>query len=278
MASFHTRAPSPPLSSYVDCRWLHEDDAQPHWWERALPAIKSTLWVDLGGDEFGVTIQRDPRRMWRFGGSALFGPRSTWNIIEAGSHVSRMGVQFKPGAAAAFFTSGAQALLDRCVTLDTLWGSVANELRERLLAETTPVARFHSLERTLLSRHAQRFMFHPAVSFALREFRAAPHTWTIAQVVESCGLSPRYFIEVFRRDVGMAPKLFYRLSRFLKVVQRLRHTSVVNWAEIGLACGYFDQSHLTRDFREFAGIGPTAYLSARDARFPTYLPYTPGGG
>src|SRR4029078_5447549 len=129
-------------------------------------------------------------------------------------------------------------------------------------------ARFHYLERALLSRRPQGFTPHLAVNFALKEFLVAPQAHAITQVVNWCGLSHRYFIEVFRRDVGMTPKLFCRLSRFLKVVQRLRHTSVVNWAEIGLACGYFDQSHLTRDFREFAGIGPTAYLSARDARFP----------
>ena len=67
----------------------------------------------------------------------------------------------------------------------------------------------------------------------------------------------------------MVPMLFCRLSRFLKVVQRLRHTSVVNWAEIGLACGYFDQSHLTRDFREFAGgifaLVPYIRKDVRDA-------------
>ena len=37
----------------------------------------------------------------------------------------------------------------------------------------------------------------------------------------------------------------------------------VRWADIAHECGYADQSHLNRDFRELAGTTPTAYVAAR---------------
>jgi AraC-like DNA-binding protein len=36
----------------------------------------------------------------------------------------------------------------------------------------------------------------------------------------------------------------------------------VNWADLAADCGYFDQAHLIRDFRAFAGITPLAYSRA----------------
>lgn len=158
--------------------------------------------------------------------------------------------------------------------LAALWGeSAAEEFHERLLAATTPKERFRQLECALLARRSQDTTRHPAASDALTALRAAPQERTIAQVVDQIALSHRQFIQVFRTDVGMTPKRFCRVRRFLEIVQRTARTDQVNWAEIALACGYADQSHLTREFREFAGLSPTEYLRNRVASFPTYVPY-----
>jgi AraC-like DNA-binding protein len=37
----------------------------------------------------------------------------------------------------------------------------------------------------------------------------------------------------------------------------------VDWVDISLSCGYFDQSHFNHDFREFSGLSPTQYLELR---------------
>jgi AraC-like DNA-binding protein len=61
--------------------------------------------------------------------------------------------------------------------------------------------------------------------------------------------------------VGLAPKLFCRVRRFQKVVRMISAGQPVDWAEVALTCGYFDQAHFIHDFRAFSGINPTSYLA-----------------
>lgn len=280
MTTLHTYRPSLPLSAFVERFVLHEDRSQPHPQERALPAGRPGLMIDLGGDGIRVTDQQNPNphRMQTFCESVFYGAHTRWYLVEAGRHVSRMGVHFKPGGAHPFFGPVAGELHGRHVPLDALWSRTsAEELRERLFAEATPMARFQTLEQGLLAHltHNHTCARHPTVAAALDALRADPRPQTITQVVNQSGLSHRHFIAVFRHAVGMSPKRFYRLRRFLAVVRHTQDTDQINWADVALACGYYDQSHLIHDFREFAGVSPATYLHDRDARFPTYLPFVP---
>ena len=82
-------------------------------------------------------------------------------------------------------------------------------------------------------------------------------------MTERIGLSPRRFIQVFREEVGLTPKLFCRIRRFQEVLGLIGRGQHVEWAEVALACGYFDQAHFIHDFRAFSGLNPKAYLAHR---------------
>jgi AraC-like DNA-binding protein len=54
-------------------------------------------------------------------------------------------------------------------------------------------------------------------------------------------------------------------------VQRIERPGSINWSAIAQAEGLFDQSHLVREFHEFAGLTPTEYL-ARKGPYSNALP------
>lgn len=67
----------------------------------------------------------------------------------------------------------------------------------------------------------------------------------------------------FRDQVGVPPKTLARIFRFERACARIRRAGNEGWGEIALACGYYDQAHFNRDFREFAATTPTEYMAAR---------------
>ena len=143
-----------------------------------------------------------------------------------------------------------------------MWSAGVQELRDRILAAPTAPAMFQVLERALL-RAARSFTRHTAVAYALRHFEAVPHAQTIAEVVRAVGFSERHFIKRFREEVGLTPKLFCRVRRFQEVVRMVHRATEVNWTEVAVSCGYFDQAHFINDFREFSGLSPTTYLACK---------------
>jgi AraC-like DNA-binding protein len=204
---------------------------------------------------------------------ALFNGADTHYIIEESGYAAhQLGVDFKPGGAHPFFGPRAGELRDAHLPLEALWGIRAvDEPRERLMRAQSLQERFDILEAVLLAHLAHPLKRHPAVTVALRAFSAAPRRLVIAQIADQLGLSHGRFIQVFRDEVGLSPKQFYRVRRFSWVVQRAVREERPNWAQLAMDFGYYDQAHLTRDFQQFAGVSPTVFLRDRRVDLPTYL-------
>jgi AraC-like DNA-binding protein len=73
-------------------------------------------------------------------------------------------------------------------------------------------------------------------------------------------LSARQVERRFREAVGVSPKTLARIVRFQEVLRRTPGESAS--AEVALDSGYYDQAHLLRDFRDFAGVVPTLFRAA----------------
>jgi AraC family transcriptional regulator len=76
-----------------------------------------------------------------------------------------------------------------------------------------------------------------------------------AELAQECGMSTSHFGKAFRQSVGVSPHRWILLRR-IEVAKDLLCNSTRSICEIGLDCGFADQSHLTRVFRSFVGVGP----------------------
>jgi AraC-like DNA-binding protein len=247
---FQHRAPIGPLAALVDVLWYWSGHPRAFSRERLLP---------MGTVELVIRLESA-----RSSDSGIAGPRSEPLIIDRHATDEILGIHFKAGGAFPFLGLPFGELHNSWLNLGDLWGEKKTARLLCLLNEARTVEfKFQILERWLTWIADRPLRHHAAVSFALQEFQSDSSLRSSAAVAERVSLSQRRFIDLFRAEVGMTPKLFCRVKRFQDVIQRIEHQEAVDWVDVALSCGYTDQSHFIHDFREFSGLRPSEYLGLR---------------
>ena len=256
--------PRYPLSRFIVSFWYGEN-APKHVFERLLPNGDIDLVMNLQDAELRIYNHAALQHPQRFLGPMVSGAHSDYYVIDTFQQTSLMGVKFRPGGAYPFLGDSADRLHNLHIALEDLWGQSAIELQAHLMEAKTYEARFHCLEQALLRRLSDTIRPHPAVAHAVSTFVAQQGISSVATVTRETGLSPRRFIEVFRREVGLPPKTFCRILRFQRALKLMGAKPSFGLTGLALDCGYYDQAHLIRDFKDLGGITPTAYLAAQGA-------------
>jgi AraC-like DNA-binding protein len=253
--------PAAPLSRYIDHLWSFSD-VPVHERERIIPSGTLELVVNLDEDEFRIYDAVDTERCTRFAGAMVSGPYSHAFAIDTREHASVIGAHFRPGGAVPFLSGlSLNVLADTHVELERLWGRDARELREKLCLATSPRRRFQILEQALLDRLCERSAHPSAVGAALQLLGGGRK---VRDVAAELAMSHRKLIDVFTAQVGLTPKLFARVTRFQRAVALAQSAREPDWSELALEAGYFDQSHMTRDFTAFSGFTPTVFRRQRN--------------
>ena len=241
-----------PLSAYVNYLWVAEGYVQPHAREFVLPTASLTLVIDLDVEKADAIL--------------ICGARSQPLVLGTAKPLRLMAAVFKPGCGFPFAKCPAGELQNLQVPLSAFWASETADLRERLLEAPTNFARFRVLEWFLMQRLRTSRRYDPAIHYAIRQLECGGAASSVTSVRDQLGMSAERFIETFRKEVGLPPKLFARLARFGRVLERIDTAADIDWADLAVSAGYFDQSHFIGDFRQFAGVTPSAYLRHRTAR------------
>jgi AraC-like DNA-binding protein len=255
-----TRAMPPALSGFVRSYTGYVERSAESLARREVP----------GGD---VTLILSP-------GTRLRLPDGRHSSFVAALHQSHTVVEhdgFQEGIQLRLTPLGAHALLgvpmheltDRVVELEDLIGRGAGELIERVWDEPHWERRFAVLDGAIAARMAQARAPSAELSWAWGRMRSSRGRANVGMLAAELGWSHRRLIARFRESIGLPPKALGRVLRFERASQLLRRIEEPRLAEVAFECGYYDQAHLNRDFRQFAGTTPGEYLARR-------LP--PGGG
>jgi AraC-like DNA-binding protein len=262
---FHHRVPRQPLDAFVASIWVFRASPRPFALERVLPTGAAQLIVNLKEDRTRLYDPERPDRVASTSGTILSGVQTRFQIIDTSEQEYVAGVAFRPGGTAAFLRVPAHATRDADTPLAELWGRQRTAgLREQLLDRNDPEAQLDAIEKALREK-LRPDAVHPTIAFALAAFHRVPLTTNIGAVADATGMSAKRFIERFKAQVGVSPKRYCRIRRFQRSVARAHRGHPVDWAQVALDCGYYDQAHFIHEFRAFAGLTPTDYQASRTA-------------
>jgi AraC-like DNA-binding protein len=234
-------------SWFVSCYGGYDGPSLPHAPTMLLPATLGTT--------LGVWLSRPPLRP----PAVVMGPSGTYTRVEG---------PCAPGIMVSLAPLGAYKLMGPAVSetggtmvgLEDVVGADAHRLREQIQSARTWQERGRLLDGFLLDRAAAGPQPSPEVTRAWHLLARSCGRNPIREIARQVGWSHKHLITRFKQQIGVAPYLAARLLRLSTVWRHLDDERT--WARIAAECGYADQAHLTREFRQFTGTTPAALVTA----------------
>lgn len=185
----------------------------------------------------------------------IVGPQLTRVDIKMGHRHLMVHVGFKPGGLHQLIRVPMHQLIDQSYSASDILGSEADRVLEQLRNTTGWRKMVDVVERFLLKKlyhHQKAEPFDSAISVLLFKNGNVP----IEEVAATACLGLKQFERKCKERIGLPPKLFARLIRFSSAYRLREVNPQLSWTSICYESGYFDQMHLIRDFKEFAGVTP----------------------
>ena len=256
------RLPPPELRQYViRCEGFAERTAEPlRRREVAYPAVPVILSF---GTDWWLFDPDHPDRPGERHRSFAAGLHDGPAIVEHRGDAHCMQLDLTPLGAHTVFGVAMHELAGRCIALEDLLGErTASELVERLAEAPGWPERFAMLERFVAERAAVGRDPAPDAVWAWQRLEGTGGRLAVEALARQLGCSRRHLAARFREQVGLPPKTVARLLRFHSAVALLRAGGASRWAEIAYECGYYDQPHFNREFRELAGTSPGEFIAS----------------
>ncbi len=252
----HRREPAPELAGLVQGIYGYRETTTGSFRQIETASLVVPLIVSFG-EPWEIALGRAPRPDDRIA-SFIAGLHGGPVVIHSFGAAHCLQINFTPLGAFRFFGFPMHEIADRMVRIEDLPGCAFSDFVD-CLADTSDWDRRIDL----------------AEAFVLERLRAGagpsnPVAWAYLRILESggraridslartIGWSRKHLAARFRVEIGLAPKAVARIARFNRALGLARDHQT-GWADVAAACGYADQAHLVREFRDLAGVTPVAW-------------------
>jgi transcriptional regulator GlxA family with amidase domain len=201
----------------------------------------------------GGIVRRQPRQL-------LVGEVRRPSLVRPLGPCAIIGARLTPAGVRAFFDAPAHGLIDQTFALDTVLDLETRSAVAGVVA-AEPSDRLRLFETALLGK-VRRCRRHDAlVARVVGELECPGALPSLDDIARRSGITRRQLERRFLDAVGIPPRTVAQLARFQRALALLQSRRVcVRIADAAAACGYYDQAHLVRDFKRFAGLPPQAFF------------------
>lgn len=245
------------LRGVVERLW-HFTGRTAHPRERVLPSGQLQLVVHLG-DHYGVVrdggIARCPALV-------MSGQQTQPFVIQAPDTAATVvGIEFTPEGAYRLLRRPLHDMAGQDVDFGDLVGRDAAELADRCDAVAGDArACLAAAAAWIDGRLGSADGVDPAIAWIAGRIRRRRGDVAIGALRDTAGLTAARLAAGFRAQIGVTAKTYARIHRFRHAAAGLRAGR--SPIDVALDAGYYDQPHLTVEFRELSGMTPAAFAAS----------------
>ena len=255
---YREAAPSPELSNVIKRFWSLDSEDPSGQAETILPDGCPEIVFNLS-DRF----QRIEGPNSTLQPSALFAGQISRSIsIRPTGKVSLFGVRFQPAGAFVFGRISSREFTDRIFDISSVFGRSAIDLEDAINQAPKFESRIYFFEQFVRANCGDFNNEDRLCKYAVDHIGRNAGNASISGLATMLNISERSLERRFQDHIGLAPKKFARIIRFQNAVRSIESADHPDFLDIALTFGYFDQSHLIRDFQEFCGQSPLEYFEA----------------
>lgn len=252
------RAPHPLLARYVRHYVGYDETTQAPMRRIEAPHDSTVLIFNLG-PSLGIEAPEGPRPYAAQYRSFFAALHETFVVTQTPGTQRGVEARLTPLGAYRFLGRPLGELANSVVALDDVLGAAAGRFVDRLQETASWEDRFALVDGFIAERIAASTPPSPEIAHAWRRLEAAHGNVAIGDLARDLGWSRKRLIDRFRAQTGLAPKAAARVLRFHQATSLLDAEAEASWVDIAYRCGYYDQAHFNREFRQFAGRTPSDY-------------------
>jgi AraC-like DNA-binding protein len=254
MVSYRQISPGPATAEFIHCYWFLQGASSGLETQRIVPDGRPELIIHLGSPfehQQGQTWVSQPECF-------LVGQITGPMLVRPNGAANTLGIRFHPHGASRLFGIPLEKLSGKTLPLCELSPEMYREL-SRLRDLRTSSLQIAHVDRVLLRFFLRKKQADRITEGAVSQILSSGGVIETSELAFRLGISTRQLQRKFKMEVGIGPKLLGRIQRFQRVFAAFESSR--DWAQVAVQCGYYDQAHLIRDFRELSGEAPAALLT-----------------
>lgn len=166
-----------------------------------------------------------------------------------------LAICFHSGMAYKFFQVPMYTLSNTTAALSDVWTGLADEIEDKLACAPDNDTRVYTAQ-NYLAQQLTRGKNDLQIDYCLQQAQLSGGLLSVSKLTNDACISQRHLSRKFQQYIGLSPKEYLRVCRFVHSLHHMKKYPAFSLTEIACRSGYYDQAHFNRDYKTYTGYAP----------------------
>lgn len=240
------------LQHLIETYWVTDGVLEKPFTQRILPDGCVDIIFDFGSNN---NTGQHPVGLPKLVGTMT----SLLEISYQPGRLQMMGIRFAPAGITAFTRIPVFGITNQDIELPLTETLFDRSFYEQLPDMECMQERIIYINAYFLARMHKLYLPDRQISHAVSLIQNNNGNLSVKRIAGEVCLSERQFERKFKTSIGISAKAFGNIMRFRAVRRYMETHPDESMYEIAIACGYYDHSHMNKEFQRLGGISPSEH-------------------